>query len=101
MIISIPDDQYDHRVKRRAIIIGGAASLICAPAIVRAINLMPVRRLPFRLGLSPQGSLNVYGFGAWDSCETCRRGTRGGLKLGYVAGFAELAGRPQSASLGH
>ena len=36
-------------ITRRGIFIG-AASLLCAPAIVRAANLMPVRRLPFPYG---------------------------------------------------
>jgi hypothetical protein len=40
----------DSLVTRRGIIIGAAASLICAPAIVQATNLMPVRRLPFPFG---------------------------------------------------
>jgi len=50
MIASAPNDQYDHQMTRRGIIIGAAASLVCAPAIVRATNLMPVRRLPFPFG---------------------------------------------------
>jgi len=33
-------------ITRRSIFIGAAASLIFAPAIVRAASLMPVRRLP-------------------------------------------------------
>ncbi len=37
-------------ITRRSIFIGVAASLICAPAIVRVTNLMPVRRLPFPNG---------------------------------------------------
>jgi hypothetical protein len=37
-------------ITRRSIFIGTAASLLCAPAIVRAANLMPVRRLPFPYG---------------------------------------------------
>ena len=36
----------DYRMTRRSIFIGAAASLICAPAIVRAASLMPVRSLP-------------------------------------------------------
>jgi hypothetical protein len=36
-------------ITRRSII-GAAASLLCAPAIVRAANLMPVRRLLFPCG---------------------------------------------------
>src|SRR5450759_264612 len=35
----------DYRMTRRNILIGAAASLICAPAIVRAASLMPVRGL--------------------------------------------------------
>jgi hypothetical protein len=35
---------------RRSIVIGAAASLICAPAVVRFTSLMPVRRLPFPHG---------------------------------------------------
>jgi hypothetical protein len=35
---------------RRSIFVGAAASLLCAPAIVRVTNLMPVRRLPFPYG---------------------------------------------------
>jgi hypothetical protein len=36
----------DCRMTRRNIFIGAAASLICAPAIVRATSPMPVRGLP-------------------------------------------------------
>jgi hypothetical protein len=45
--IPIPDRSL---ITRRSIFIGAAASLLCAPAIVRAANLMPVRRLPFPYG---------------------------------------------------
>ena len=38
----------DYRMTRRNILIGAAASLICAPAIVRAASLMPVRGLPLQ-----------------------------------------------------
>jgi hypothetical protein len=38
----------DFRMTRRNIFIGVAASLICAPAIVRTASLMPVRGLPLR-----------------------------------------------------
>ncbi len=38
---------------RRVIFIGAAASLICAPAIVRAASLMPVRGLPLQF-LNPE-----------------------------------------------
>jgi hypothetical protein len=39
----------------RSILIGAVASLLCAPAIVRATNLMPVRRLPFPFGPQTAG----------------------------------------------
>jgi hypothetical protein len=42
----------DYRTTRRSILIGAVASLICAPEIVRATNLMPVRGLPLQR-LSP------------------------------------------------
>jgi hypothetical protein len=37
-----------YRMTRRSILIGAIASLICAPAIVRATSLMPVRGLPLQ-----------------------------------------------------
>jgi hypothetical protein len=43
----------DYRITRRNILIGAAASLICAPAIVRAASLMPVRGLPLQF-LNPE-----------------------------------------------
>ena len=43
----------DHRMTRRSILFGAAASLICAPAIVRAASLMPVRGLPLQF-LTPE-----------------------------------------------
>ena len=50
MTAPIPIPQHDGLLTRRSVVIGAAASLICAPAIVRAANLMPVRRLPFPFG---------------------------------------------------
>jgi hypothetical protein len=43
----------DYRMTRRNILIGAAASLICAPAIVRAASLMPGRGLPLQF-LNPE-----------------------------------------------
>jgi len=43
----------DYRMTRRNILIGAAGSLICAPAIVRAASLMPVRGLPLQF-LNPE-----------------------------------------------
>ncbi len=44
----------DYRMTRRSILIGATPSLICAPAIVRATRLMPVRGLPVHI-LNPMG----------------------------------------------
>jgi hypothetical protein len=45
MTALIPGPHYDHQFTRRSIFIGASASLICAPAIVRAVSLMPIRVL--------------------------------------------------------
>lgn len=50
MTALIPRIDQDSLISRRSIFIGAAASLICAPAIVRVTKLMPVRRLPFPYG---------------------------------------------------
>jgi hypothetical protein len=41
----VDNHHEDYRITRRSIIIGAAASLICAPAIVRVASLMPIRRV--------------------------------------------------------
>jgi hypothetical protein len=43
----------DYRMTRRSILIGAAASLICAPAIVRVASLIPGRSLPLQF-LNPE-----------------------------------------------
>jgi hypothetical protein len=55
MTAPIRTTHYDHQLTRRSIFIGAAASLICAPAIVRAASLMPIRGVVF----SPE----MYHFG--------------------------------------
>ena len=45
MTAPIPNRHHDSLITRRGIFIGAAATLICAPAIVRAASLMPVRSL--------------------------------------------------------
>lgn len=44
---------FDSRITRRNILISAAATLICAPPIVRAASLMPVRGLPLQI-LAPE-----------------------------------------------
>ena len=51
--MTAPISNHEGLVTRRSILIGvAAASLLCAPAIVRAASLMPVRRMRVRMGLS-------------------------------------------------
>lgn len=62
--IPIPEHSL---ITRRSIFIGAAASLLCAPAIVRAANLMPVRRLPFPYGPQYAGFVERLYFHALES----------------------------------
>ncbi len=48
--MTAPISNHDSLMTRRSIFIGSAALLICAPAIVRAASLMPVRRLRGPIG---------------------------------------------------
>jgi hypothetical protein len=54
----------DHLTTRRSILIGAAAALICAPAIVRVTSLMPVRSLrgPMNTGLCCASGPHYAGF---------------------------------------
>jgi hypothetical protein len=54
-------------ITRRSIIGAMAAALLCAPAIVRAANLMPVRRLPFPYGPQYAGFLQRLYFHSLES----------------------------------
>jgi hypothetical protein len=55
MTALIPNSDHNSLVTRRSIFIGAAASLICAPFIVRVTSLMPVRPLPFPFGPQSAG----------------------------------------------
>ena len=59
--------QQPSLVTRRSIFRGAAASLICAPAIVRATSLMPVRRLPLTFENQHAGFVERLYFHALDS----------------------------------
>jgi len=60
---------------RRSIIISAmAASILCAPAIVRAANLMPVRRSPFPYGPQHAGFLERLYFHALEAHLRSLRG---------------------------
>jgi hypothetical protein len=53
--MTAPISNHDSLITRRSIFIGAAASLICAPAIVRAASLMPVRSLRGPIGPQDAG----------------------------------------------
>ena len=50
MTALILDSDHSSLLSRRGIFMGAAASLICAPAIVHAANIMTVHRVPFPFG---------------------------------------------------
>ena len=52
----------DNLITRRSIFIGAAASLICAPAIVRAASLMPVRSLILPIERPSAGFVERLGY---------------------------------------
>jgi hypothetical protein len=75
----VPDNAQSSLVPRRSIIIGAAASLICAPAIVQVTNLMPVRRLPFPFGPQSAGFVERLYLHALES------GLRAALRVGRTS----------------
>ena len=66
-MLLVSDDHHDILITRRSIFIGAAASLICAPAIVRAANLMPVRRLSPSFGPQYAGFVERLMYQSLDS----------------------------------
>ena len=72
--------QQDCRMTRRSILIGAVASLICAPAIVRATSLMPVRSLPLQI-LNPMGEFYRRCF-----YHSLDHGLRTGLMIASING---------------
>jgi hypothetical protein len=71
---------HDGLITRRSIFIGAAASLLCAPAIVRATSLMPVRRPPPPFGPQYAGFVDRLYFHALD----------GSLRIGLRAGQTSI-----------
>jgi hypothetical protein len=71
MTALVSNSDHSSLLARRSILIGAAASLLCAPAILPVTSLMPVRRLPFPYGPQYAGSLNGYTF--MHSSAACRQ----------------------------
>jgi hypothetical protein len=63
----VSDHHHAGLITRRSIFIGAAASLICAPAIVRVTSLMPVRRPPPPFGPQYAGFVERLMYQSLDS----------------------------------
>jgi hypothetical protein len=83
MTALIPDNSQSSLITRRSIFIGATASLICAPAIVRVTNLMPVRRLPFPYGPQYAGYVDrLFLHSIESSLKACLRAGRTIVEIG-------------------
>jgi hypothetical protein len=79
----IPKNDHISLLARRSILIGAAASLLCAPAIVHATNLMPVRRLPFPYGPQYAGYVDrLFLYSIESSLKACLRAGRTIVEVG-------------------
>jgi hypothetical protein len=86
------------RITRRTILVGAAASLIFAPAIVQAVNLMPVRGLSLQLIIPKRRVLKTMG----DSYQFCfYNSLDNDLKAGRAMRYGPVGGRPISEAEGH
>jgi hypothetical protein len=82
MTAPIPNYHHNSLLIRRSIVIGAAASLICAPAIMRVTNLMPVRRLPLPFGPQYAGYVErLYLHALESSLQTALRAGRAHIEL--------------------
>jgi hypothetical protein len=81
--MTAPTPIADHSLKtRRSILIGAAASLLSAPAIVRAASLMPVRRVSFPYGPQYAGFVDrLFLHGLENSLEAGLRAGRTSIEL--------------------
>jgi hypothetical protein len=87
----------DYRMTRRNILIGAAASLISAPAIVRAASLMPVRGLRLQL-LNPERKIRTMG----DWYQQCfYQNLKNQLRAGRAMTYRPIGGKIISVAEGH
>jgi hypothetical protein len=88
----------DNRLTRRSSLIGAAAFLICAPAIVRAGSLMPVRGLPLELFIPRRRIPKTMG----DWYQLCfYNNLDNDLKAGRAMTYGPIGGKPISVAEGH
>ncbi len=88
----------DTRATRRSILVGAAASLIYAPAIVRAASLMPVRGLPLQPFIPKQKIPKTMG--EW--YQLCfYNNLDNALKAGRAMTYAQIGGNTISVAEGH
>ena len=88
----------DYRMTRRSIIIGAAASLICAPAIVRAASLMPVRGLLLQF-LNPERKIPKT-VGEWYQLSFYNN-LDNDLKAGRAMTYGPIGGKTISVAEGY
>jgi hypothetical protein len=82
MTAPVPNYHHNSLLTRRSIVIGAAASLICAPAIMRVTKLMPVRRLPLPFGPQYAGYVErLYLHALESSLQTALRAGRANIEL--------------------
>lgn len=83
MTAPIPTNDQNSLMTRRSVFIGAAALLICAPAVVRATSLMPVRRLPFPFGPQYAGFVErLFLHSIESSLQVCLRSGRTIVEVG-------------------
>jgi hypothetical protein len=88
----------DYRMTRRNILIGAAASLICAPAIVRAASLMPARGSPLQF-LNPERKIPKT-VGDW--YQLCfYNNLDNALKAGRAMTYGPISGKTISVAEGY
>jgi hypothetical protein len=110
MTALIPYNDQSSLITRRSIVIGAAASLFCAPAIVRVANLMAVRKLPFPYGPQYAGYVDrLFLHSIESSLKACLRAGRTIVEVGdnhkipleraqQTVAFAQAHGPPRANS---
>jgi hypothetical protein len=102
MTAPTPNNHHNSLLTRRSIVIGAAASLIYAPAIVHVTNLMPVRRLPFPYGPQYAGYVDrLFLHSIESSLKACLRAGRTIVEVGSQKIPVESAQRTVAFAQAH